>query len=70
MRPARLDDAQVEPLLAGLTQEYETRYGESGEMTRASTDEFDPPSRAVHRRYGRADYGRRRRFPSLRRDNL
>lgn len=44
MRPARLDDAQVEPLLAGLTQEYETRYGESGEMTRASTDEFDPPS--------------------------
>jgi GNAT superfamily N-acetyltransferase len=44
MRRVRLSDAEVEPLLAGLTQEYDTRYGEDVEMTRANADEFDPPS--------------------------
>ncbi len=44
MRRVRFSDAEVEPLLAGLTEEYETRYGENVEMTRASADEFDPPS--------------------------
>jgi GNAT superfamily N-acetyltransferase len=44
IRRARFSDAEVEPLLAGLSQEYDTRYGENVEMTRASADEFDPPS--------------------------
>ena len=42
-RGVRLIDAAVEPLLAGLTDEYDRRYGENIEMTRASTEEFDPP---------------------------
>ena len=44
MRQARLSDAEVEPLLAGLAREYDARYGESAEMTRARDVEFDPPS--------------------------
>jgi GNAT superfamily N-acetyltransferase len=44
MRRVRLRDVEVEPLLAGLSAEYETRYGENVEMTRASEDEFDPPA--------------------------
>jgi len=44
MRRVRLSDAGVEPLLTGLTHDYDTRYGEIIEMTRASEDEFDPPS--------------------------
>jgi GNAT superfamily N-acetyltransferase len=44
LRPVRFSDAEVEPLLAGLTQEYVTRYGENVEMTRANAEEFDPPS--------------------------
>jgi GNAT superfamily N-acetyltransferase len=44
MQRVRLSDAEVEPLLDGLTLEYDTRYGENIEMTRASIDEFDPPS--------------------------
>ena len=43
MRQVPLSDAAVVPLLAGLTDEYDTRYGENVEMTRASKDEFDPP---------------------------
>jgi GNAT superfamily N-acetyltransferase len=43
LRRVRLGDAEVEPLLAGLGDEYDTRYGENIEMTRASADEFDPP---------------------------
>ena len=43
VRRVRFVDAEVEPLLAGLTDEYDTRYGENIEMTRASTEEFDPP---------------------------
>lgn len=44
MRRVRLSDAEVAPLLDGLTLEYDTRYGENIEMTRTSTDDFDPPS--------------------------
>lgn len=44
MRRVRMSDAEVEPLLSGMAHEYETRYGENTEMTRASVNEFDPPS--------------------------
>jgi len=44
LRRVRLSDAEAKPLLAGLTREYASRYGENVEMTRASQDEFDPPS--------------------------
>jgi GNAT superfamily N-acetyltransferase len=44
IRRVRLSDVEVEPLLAGLSDEYYSRYGENIEMTRASEDEFDPPS--------------------------
>jgi GNAT superfamily N-acetyltransferase len=43
VRKVRFSDAEVEPLLAGLTDEYDRRYGENIEMTRATTHEFDPP---------------------------
>jgi GNAT superfamily N-acetyltransferase len=43
IRRVRLGDVEVEALLVGLSDEYETRYGENIEMTRASEDEFDPP---------------------------
>jgi GNAT superfamily N-acetyltransferase len=43
-RRVRLSDSEVEPLLVGLTDEYDTRYGANTEMTRASEDEFDPPA--------------------------
>jgi GNAT superfamily N-acetyltransferase len=46
MRRVRLSDVEVEPLLLGLSDEYDTRYGENTEMTRASEDEFDPPAGA------------------------
>jgi GNAT superfamily N-acetyltransferase len=44
MRAVRLSDTEVVPLLAGLTHEYDARYGANMEMTRATEDEFDPPS--------------------------
>src|ERR1700735_3973407 len=44
VRRIRLSDPEAEPLLVGLTEEYDRRYGENIEMTRASTDEFDPPT--------------------------
>jgi GNAT superfamily N-acetyltransferase len=43
LRRVRLNDSEVEPLLLGLSDEYDMRYGETIEMTRASQDEFDPP---------------------------
>ena len=43
IRRVRFSDAEVEPLLAGLTDEYDNRYGENIEMSRASPEEFDPP---------------------------
>lgn len=44
IRRVRLSDKEVEPLLVGLSDEYDTRYGQSIEMTRASEDEFNPPA--------------------------
>ncbi len=44
IRAVTLNDREVEPLLAGLTQEYDARYGENIEMTRARVEEFDPPA--------------------------
>jgi GNAT superfamily N-acetyltransferase len=44
IRSVRLGDAEVQPLLDGLTEEYDARYGENIEMTRASTEEFDTPA--------------------------
>jgi GNAT superfamily N-acetyltransferase len=44
IRKVRLSDKDVAPLLEGLTREYDARYGENIEMTRASEEEFDPPS--------------------------
>jgi GNAT superfamily N-acetyltransferase len=44
IRQVRLNDVEVQPLLAGLTDEYDTRYGENTEMTRAGSHEFDPPA--------------------------
>jgi hypothetical protein len=32
LRQVRLSDPEVEPLLAGLAQEYERRYGPGDEM--------------------------------------
>jgi GNAT superfamily N-acetyltransferase len=43
IRRVRLSDVEVEPLLIGLSAEYDARYGENIEMTRASEGEFDPP---------------------------
>jgi hypothetical protein len=36
MRIVRLTDTAVVPLLAGLTHEYDTRYGANIEMTRTN----------------------------------
>ena len=44
LRRVRMGDPEVAPLLAGLHDEYDARYGETAEMTRASVEEFDPPS--------------------------
>lgn len=44
MRSARLSEAAVKPLLVGLSDEYEARYGENTEMARTTEEEFDPPS--------------------------
>ena len=44
MRRVRLSDPLVAPLLAGLADEYEARYGASDEMALAHAGEFDPPS--------------------------
>ncbi len=39
-----MSDPIVAPLLAGLTAEYERRYGAVDEMRLARPDEFDPPT--------------------------
>ena len=44
MRSARISDEAVKPLLAGLSDEYDARYGENAEMARTTEEEFDPPS--------------------------
>ena len=44
IRRVRFSDPEVASLLDGLRDEYDTRYGENIEMTRASEAEFDPPA--------------------------
>ena len=44
LRRVRLGDEAAAPLLAGLSAEYDARYGENLEMTRATEEEFEPPS--------------------------
>ena len=44
IRYVGLSDEVVEPLLAGLSHEYDTRYGENTEMARTSEEDFEPPS--------------------------
>lgn len=44
IQQVRLSDPEAQPLLAGLTEEYDTRYGENPEMSRAGEADFLPPS--------------------------
>ena len=44
IRRVRFSDPEVASLLDGLRDEYDTRYGENIEMTRASEVDFDPPA--------------------------
>ena len=44
IRRVRFSDPEVGSLLVGLSNEYDARYGENIEMTRASEAEFDPPA--------------------------
>jgi len=44
LRPVRLTDPLVAPLLRGLSHEYDVRYGEIDEMATVAADEFEPPS--------------------------
>jgi GNAT superfamily N-acetyltransferase len=43
LRHVRLSDPAVAPLLAGLDDEYRSRYGSNDELRRARVEEFDPP---------------------------
>ncbi len=43
LRRVSLDDPLVKPLLDGLSDEYEARYGANDEMSRADARQFDPP---------------------------
>ena len=40
----RFSDPEVESLIVGLSDEYDTRYGANIEMSRASEAEFEPPA--------------------------
>ncbi len=44
LRRVRLGDPVVEPLLAGLAEEYHARYGANDEMNHAEEHQFDPPT--------------------------
>jgi GNAT superfamily N-acetyltransferase len=44
VRHVRLTDPLVAPLIAGLTREYDERYGETDEMATVDAGAFDPPS--------------------------
>jgi GNAT superfamily N-acetyltransferase len=46
LRQVRLTDPLAAPLLAGLTREYDVRYGETDEMATVDSSEFDPPGGA------------------------
>jgi GNAT superfamily N-acetyltransferase len=43
LRQVRLSDPQVAPLLEGLAEEYERRYGPGDEMASVQDQEFEPP---------------------------
>jgi GNAT superfamily N-acetyltransferase len=43
LRHARLSEALVAPLLAGLDHEYFHRYGTNDELRLAQVEDFDPP---------------------------
>jgi len=43
LRQVRPSDPEAEPLLKGLTEEYESRYGRQNEMTSVEAQEFEPP---------------------------
>lgn len=42
--PVALTDLRVEPLLAGLADEYERRYGPNDELATTSPEDFEPPA--------------------------
>ena len=44
VRQVRLSDPLIAPLLSGLADEYEARYGASDEMALTHVAEFDPPT--------------------------
>lgn len=44
LRRVRLGDPLVDPLLAGLHDEYRTRYGANDEMSHTEEHQFDPPT--------------------------
>jgi len=43
LRQVRLSDPRVVPLLEGLAEEYERRYGPGDEMASVQDQEFEPP---------------------------
>jgi GNAT superfamily N-acetyltransferase len=43
LREVRLSDGLVVPLLSGLEEEYQRRYGSNDELRRAHVEEFDRP---------------------------
>jgi GNAT superfamily N-acetyltransferase len=44
LRSVRLGDPAARPVLDGLEQEYERRYGSGDEMARTREEDFDPPA--------------------------
>jgi GNAT superfamily N-acetyltransferase len=44
LRQVRLTDPMAAPLLAGLSREYDVRYGEIDEMASVGAEVFDPPA--------------------------
>jgi len=43
LRQVRPSDPEARPLLRGLTEEYDSRYGHQSEMTSVEAQEFEPP---------------------------
>jgi GNAT superfamily N-acetyltransferase len=46
LRRVRMNDPEVAPLLRGLADEYERRYGPNGELASVPAHEFEPPQGA------------------------
>ena len=44
VRPVRLSDPAVAPLLSGLAAHYEQLYGPNDEMAKVAAEEFEPPA--------------------------